>query len=193
MSAAADLAGLAASRLAHDLAGALGAIGGGAELMADEEDAAELRAMAATIALAAQAAALRLRCWRLALGGTASGEPVPAAEARAALADWLGGGVTLDWEVSAASLPRTQARALLCLAATAAEAMPAGGRMRVSDSAVEAEGSGVALSDMARLALAGQAPDALPRRAPALIAAALAAPQGLAVDEGVDRLRLALP
>lgn len=193
MSAAADLAGLAASRLAHDLAGALGAIGGGAELMAGEEDAAELRAMAATIAEAAQAAALRLRFWRLALGGAASGEPVPSAEARAALADWLGGGVTLEWDMATAMLPRARARALLCLAATAAEAMPAGGRMRVSDSAVEAEGSGVALSDMARLALTGQAPDALPRQAPALIAAALAAPQGVAVEEAVGRLRLALP
>jgi histidine phosphotransferase ChpT len=188
----ADLAGLAASRLAHDLAGALGAIGGGAELMADEEDAGELRALARSIAEAARAATLRLRFWRLALGGATSGEPIPAAEARVALRDWLGGGVTLDWDVKAGMLPRARARALLCLAATAAEAMPAGGRMRMSDDAVEAQGPGVALPDPARRALAGDAPDALARQAPALIAAALAGAGGVGVEESVGRLRLAL-
>lgn len=189
----ADLAGLVASRLAHDLAGALGAIGGGAELMAEEEDARELRALARSIAEAARAATLRLRFWRLALGGAASGEAIPAAEARAALGDWLGGGVSLEWAVSAMMLPRPQGRALLCLAATAAEALPAGGRMRVSDDAVEAEGPRVALPELARRALSGDAADALARQAPALIAAALAASGSIRIEESVGRLRLALP
>lgn len=188
----ADLAGLAASRLAHDLAGALGAIGGGAELMADEEDADELRALARQISDAARAATLRLRFWRLALGGAASGEPIPSAEARVALGEWLGGGVTLEWEVRAGMLARARARALLCLAATAAEAMPAGGRMVVSDSAVEAHGPGVALPEPARRALGGDAPDALARQAPALVAVALAGEGGVTVEEALGRLRLGL-
>jgi histidine phosphotransferase ChpT len=115
------------SRLCHDLAGPLGAIGSGAELLdggADEEVVALLARSAAT-------AARRLRLMRAVLGRPTCGSLSPD-EVRAVLADHLAGAshaqaVGLSWALEAAGTDdraRRLVQLVLALSIVALDAMP---------------------------------------------------------------------
>lgn len=156
------LAGLLCSRLCHDLAGPIGALQNGMELMAEDDDP-DLQAQALDlVALASGQAGRKLRFYRLVFGaGTGAGEDVSGEECRAALAGLLEGGrVQLDWGLAEGPWRRPQARLLLALALVAVQGMPRGGRLNLSGSApggllVAAEGAGAELNPALRAFILG--------------------------------------
>ena len=91
-----DLAARLASRICHDLISPVGAIGNGVELlaMAGLKNSPEL----ALVDDSVKNAQGRIKFFRIAFGHAEPGQMVSAAEASAALQDYLGGGrVRLDW------------------------------------------------------------------------------------------------
>lgn len=173
------LAGLLCARICHDIAGAIGAIGNGIELLDGEDDAAERAELSSLLTASARLAASRLRFFRLVWAGGPGQAVATAAEARAALAGLFAAAprpVALDWAVTVSGGPPL--RLLLSLAQIAGEALPGGGAVRIEDAGVIAAGPGAALGREVIAALAPGAPLAL--AAPAF-ARALAHEIGLAV------------
>lgn len=152
-----DLAALVAMRLTHDLAGPLGAVATGIELLEDGDS--EIRSLIADGAAAA-IASLRLHRFILA-------PPSHAAPAEALLAAWVAtrSALMLDWHVETGEPNRVAI--LLGLAMTAGEAAPDGGTLTVDnhgvtlgtpklrlDPSIAAAFAGVPV-EIARAALAG--------------------------------------
>jgi hypothetical protein len=152
-----DLAALVAMRLAHDLAGPLGAVATGIELLEDGDT--EIRAL---IADGATAAITSLRLHRFILA-----PPSDATTGHSLLAGWIKTrpGVMLDWHVKATD--PAHVAILLGLAMTAGEAAPDGGTVTVDDGGVTLATAKLRLDpsiaaafagvpvDIARAALAG--------------------------------------
>lgn len=191
-----DLAGLLAARLCHDLAGPVGALVNGAELVADEPDPDIRNEFIGMIAGGAAAVGARVRFHRLTFGGTAGGPDMKSAEARGVLEGLLAVDkrLALDWQVAGDTLPRDDARLLLALALIASEAAEGAGTLTVSDTGVRMTASRVALDRDSAAVLGGEglAPGARSTAASALFAVALAARTGAAlmVDAGADVLRI---
>ena len=127
------------SRICHDLAGPVGAIRNGLELIADgQENGAEATDDQAMdlIGHSAGHAARRLRLYRLAYGRATSEGARSFTEMRETAADWLAGGrVTLQWPPDSpnddlAAKPGL-AKTILNLVVLAAEAIPQGGIVTV--------------------------------------------------------------
>lgn len=158
------LAAQLCSKLCHDLAGVLGAIANGAELLEDEDDE-EIRNQALELlAQSAEQAGRRLRFFRIAFGaGGALGDVIDVGELRDAVEGQLGGGrLRVEWPADLARLTKPEAKLLLNLMLVAAAGLPRGGFLRPSagpDGAigVVAEGEIANLPDAVRTALAGQA------------------------------------
>src|SRR5579859_3140148 len=129
------LAELLCARLCHDLAGAVGAVSAGAELLAEEGPASPMAAEAVSL-LADSAASMtaRLRFLRLALGNASASAPN---EARALAAAFLEKGFPqgewkLDWPMGqAAAKSPDQAKLLLNLVCLAQDCLPRGGVIAV--------------------------------------------------------------
>ena len=129
----------ACSRICHDLAGPIGAIRNGLELIEDAgegEDAAGGDQALDLIGHSAEHAAKRLRLYRLAYGRATSEGVRSFTELREAATEWLHGGrVTLQWpagnpEDELAARPGL-AKSILNLVVLAAEAIPQGGIVTV--------------------------------------------------------------
>ncbi len=129
----------ACSRICHDLAGPIGAIRNGLELIADTgEDGAAPNADPAMelICHSAEHGAKRLRLYRLAYGRATSEGVRGFTELREAATEWLAGGrVSLQWpagvpEDSLAARPGL-AKTMLNLVVLASEAIPQGGMVTV--------------------------------------------------------------
>ena len=152
------------SKLCHDLAGVIGAIANGAELLEDEEDE-EIRNQAVELlAQSAEQAGRRLRFFRIAFGaGGSIGDVIDATELRDAVEGQLGGGrLKVEWPADIARLSKPQAKLLLNLMLVAAAGLPRGGFLRPSlasggEVAVAAEGDIANLPDAVRTVLVGQA------------------------------------
>lgn len=127
----AELIALICSRLCHDLAGSIGAVNNGVELLAEETDAAMREDAIGLIAQSASDAARRLGFFRLALG--ASGglhETMSLAElARMARDYFTGGKLTLTLPSQEAELPKALGKALLLGLSLAGSALPRGGTL----------------------------------------------------------------
>ncbi len=129
------LAELLCARLCHDLAGAVGAVSAGAELLAEEGPASPIAAEAVSL-LADSAASMtaRLRFLRLALGPSSASAPN---EVRALAMAFLEKGYpqgdwTLDWPpAQAAASSPDQAKLLLNLMCLAQDCLPRGGVIAV--------------------------------------------------------------
>lgn len=133
-----DLVALICSRLCHDLAGSIGAINNGVELLAEETDPAMREEAFGLIAQSATDAARRLAFFRFALGASGStAEPMALAEmARVAKEYFAGGKVAVTLPAGAESLPKPLGKAVLIGLALAAQALPRGGSVAlVPDSA----------------------------------------------------------
>ena len=179
-----DFAGLIASRICHDLAGPIGAIAGGAELLGDEADEAVCAEFLTVMGTGAATLAARLRLLRLLFGGGGGGgsdTPIPLAEVRAILAAWfaIDARVALDWADASAVVPLPLARLLLALALTAADALEHGGHIAIAPAAdgwrIVGAGPHVALApEHAAILVGADAMAAGSRAATAHLAAALA-------------------
>lgn len=151
------------SKLCHDLAGVVGAIANGAELLEDEDDE-EIRNQAVELlAQSATQAGRRLRYFRIAFGaGGAIGDSIDMTELREAVEGQLGGGrLKVEWPAGLSRLSKSQAKLLFNLLLVAASGLPRGGYLRPSvnqDGAVgvAAEGDGAKLPDAVRTVLVGQ-------------------------------------
>lgn len=125
------LIALICSRLCHDLAGSVGAVNNGVELLADERDPAMRDEAIGLIALSAGDAARKLAFFRLALG--ASGGPADPMDfgelARVARDYFTSPKLTLTLPEHAGSLSKPLGKALLLALSLAAAALPRGGRL----------------------------------------------------------------
>lgn len=198
MSDALDLAGLLVARICHDIAGPVGALVNGAELLADEPDPDIRAEFTGMIADGAGKIGARLRFLRLAFGGPAAGPDMTAGEVRAALGGMLAaeGRLALDWRIGAERLRRDHARLLMALALCAAEAVEGRGTLILEDAAACASGARVRLSDQVADVLEGQDLAGPPTSgiAPALMAASLACRERvvLRLDANPGWLRIAV-
>lgn len=135
-----DLAELLCARLCHDLAGPLGAVASGAELLGDDPDPETARLVASTAADAVS----RLRLLRAALG--TAGGPRPEGELRGLVRSYLdagasaAAGIELDWRSDRPELSGEMGRLLLSLVVVAKESLPRGGRVAVDISAGSVSG-----------------------------------------------------
>jgi histidine phosphotransferase ChpT len=127
----AELVALICSRLCHDLAGSIGAVNNGVELLAEETDAAMREDAIGLIAQSAADAARRLGFFRMALG--ASGglhETMSLAELGRVAQDYFHGGrLALALPQQDAAMPKALGKALLLGLSLAGSALPRGGNL----------------------------------------------------------------
>jgi len=150
-----DLVALICSKLCHDLAGSVGAVNNGVELLAEETDPVMREEALRLVAQSARDAARRLAFFRLALGASGGlDDAMPAAELVRVAADYFTGGrVTLlppEGPLPAA-LPKPLGKALLLGLWAMAGALPRGGQVRLvaggDDWRIEAAGAMVRVPD----------------------------------------------
>lgn len=179
-----DLVALICSRLCHDLAGSIGAVNNGVELLAEETDAAMREEAIGLIAQSASDAARRLSFFRLALGASGSmNEPMAYAEfTRVAKAYFDGGKLSLLLPATTEPLPKPLGKALLLGLSLAAQALPRGGGLSlVKDGTawlIRAEGTTLRWQDHMALGLGDGALPAEPMAAIARYARELAQSAG---------------
>ena len=183
-----DLVALICSRLCHDLAGSIGAVNNGVELLAEETDAAMREEAIGLIAQSASDAAKRLSFFRLALGASGSmNEPMAYAEfSRVAKAYFDGGKLSLLLPATADTLPKPLGKALLLGLSLAAQALPRGGSLSLTkDGAawlIRAEGTTLRWQDHVAQGLGDGALPAEPAAAIARYAQQLAAMAGCSLQ-----------
>jgi histidine phosphotransferase ChpT len=179
-----DLVALICSRLCHDLAGSIGAVNNGVELLAEETDAAMREEAIGLIAQSASDAARRLSFFRLALGSSGSlTEPMAYTEfTRVAKAYFAGGKLSLLLPAATEPLSKPLGKALLLGLSLAAQALPRGGSLSLAqdDKAwlIRAEGTTLRWSDDVALGLGDGAVPSEPVAAIARYARDLAAMAG---------------
>lgn len=202
-----ELVALLATRLCHDLAGPVGAVSAGVELLADEADPAFIAEATALLRHSAEASSARLKFFRAAFGEP--GRSSLSAPTRALIEGYLrvlAGSISLDWRDRGAGLGSASgdtgaARLLLNLCLTAADCLGAGGALTVElhpataagrRFIVTAEGNRLALDSAVRAALRGDRSALSPRSAQAYLLHRLAEPGGgLLIEEIPGRLLLA--
>ena len=178
------LAELLCARLCHDLAGAVGAVTAGAELLAEEGSASPMAAEALDLmATSATSLAARLRFLRLAVGPGNSGSGSQARELAIAyfLKGYPQGDWTLDWPLDpTAELSADHAKLLLNLISLAQECLPRGGRIEVRPDSAEmvtargaANAQGEAVSGLKAMSFKGLTPRAAQGAYAGLLAARL--------------------
>ena len=154
---AADLPGLVAARICHDLAGPLGAIGNALELAGRlGGPGAEDQAL---LAESAAAAAARLSLYRLAFAAASGGQMVRGAELGIRLVGALAGPRLALSHALPERLARAEARVIALAALCLLHALPKGGEIAVAAGGgvwrVQARGPVCALDEALRVALAG--------------------------------------
>ncbi|UWQ20591.1 histidine phosphotransferase family protein [Jannaschia sp. W003] len=123
-----DLAALLGSRICHDLAGPLGAVANGLELLEMAHGESEELAL---VRGAVDAGLARLRLFRLAFGAGGGDGPVPAREVSALLTSVYGDTrIEAAWR-DAGDRPRAEMRLALLALLCVETAMPRGGRIEV--------------------------------------------------------------
>lgn len=204
------LASLLASRLCHDLLSPVGALGNGVELLVDETDPAMRDQCIALLEQGARSASGKLRFFRLAFGAAGGrDEEIALAELRelVGLIAAEARGISVDWSVGVASLPKPAVKVLLNLALIAIEALPRGGSVAIaaeevdgaSEIALRAEGPRLVFDPQIGRALEGGLPagEITARTAPAEFIRTIAAESGgtlqFAQAEGTLVLGAVLP
>lgn len=208
----ADLAMLLCTRLCHDLAGSVGAVSAGVELLGDDADAAFLGEAVALLRHSADASSARLKFLRATLGGGQSGARSGGPAPRGLVlgyADAVGGALKVDWrdhggDESGPLGSGGGGRLLLNLCMTAFDCLGGSGTLIVEIQptpdggaggrrfAVTAEGPRAAVEAPLRRALDGDRAGLGPRTAQGYLLSLLALPGGgLIVEEMPGRVLLA--
>lgn len=194
---AVSLSALMSSRLCHDLVNPVGALASGLEVLADPAmDAAMKEAALDLIKSSAEKSVALLKYARLAYGASGgAGASLPFEEARhvlEALFAWTK--AQLDWRIAPGQAPKDEVKAVLVLAAAAADCVPRGGGVTVDGGGgvyeIRVSGQRVIVqADMLR-ALAGDAEELKPKFTPHYLSALAARKAGGSVSaaEGVEGL-----
>lgn len=197
------LAELLCARICHDLAGPVGAVGTGAELLADEDLGGGLAAEALSLlATSAVTAGGRLRFLRLALGR--GGADIASAHLRDLVASFLASPVTgaegwhPDWQDAEAGPWRCgAAKLLLNMVLLARDCLPRGGTVVVRARAaggpaisVAAEGTGAAPGESAAALRASSVDGLNARGIQGYYTARLAAGLEWRIEQDVERDRV---
>ncbi|PHS77668.1 MAG: hypothetical protein COB59_08950 [Rhodospirillaceae bacterium] len=134
------VAQLLVSRVCHDLAGGIGALSTGAELLAEEQGTPDDAALD-LIALSAKQTTARLQFLRLAFGlgaGQGGGQFITTAELHQLFANYVEGGrLSLQWNSKNIQIGLHEGRLLLNLCQIARDALPRGGVIEVDISHFE--------------------------------------------------------
>ncbi|WP_300295046.1 histidine phosphotransferase family protein [Ferrovibrio sp.] len=194
-----DLVALICSRLCHDLAGSIGAVNNGVELLAEETDAMMREEAIGLIAQSANDAARRLAFFRLALGASGGVQDPMALDelSRVAHSYFAGGRLSLVLPRDNVELPKPLGKALLLGLALAGQALPRGGTMtlaRAGDGwAIRAEGTMLRWQEGVAAAFTGE-PDWPQEPAPAMAryARLLAIASDLSVEAEASETTLTL-
>ena len=129
-----ELAALVASRVCHDIISPVGAIVNGLEVLEEEKDESMREFAMDLVQKSARQASAKLQFSRLAFGASGgAGAEIDMADAgRCAAALMEREKAELDWQVSAALLPKLHAKLLLNLLIVALNSVARGGKIRVS-------------------------------------------------------------
>lgn len=177
-----DFAALLCSRLCHDLVSPVGAINNGLEILADEKDPSMRDAVMDLVEKSTRQTSNKLQFFRLAFGAAGGfSAQLDVRECQKAVEAILDGSrVSLDWQVPAISVSKSEVKVLLNLALIVAESMIRGGVMSISmteeDGAhvivVRGDGERVIVQAPVKAALEGalDEEDLEPRAAPAYLA-----------------------
>ena len=186
---AVQLSALMSSRLCHDLVNPVGALASGLEVLGDPSmDEGMQEAALDLIKSSAEKSVALLKYARLAYGASGGlGAELPLDEAHNVLKAYFAWTkATLDWTVPGAHAPKDEVKALLVLAAAAADCVPRGGAVSVSgangDYEIRVTGQRVILQEDLKKALAGDADELKPKFAPHFISALAARQTGGGVD-----------
>jgi len=138
------LAALISSKICHDLAGQIGAINNGLELLEEENDEDTRYYALELIHNSAKAAWAQLDFNRLAFGVSSSlGAAVPVAHVEQVARRYIENGKRrLHWQANVQDLDKEHARLLVVLLAVALTSLPSGGDIYVGLSAAGAGGRG---------------------------------------------------
>lgn len=162
------------TRLCHDLAGSVGAVVAGTELIEDEDDPAQIRETASLLTRAAEAVAIRLRFLRLAFG-TASTESLPRDDLPRLTSQWAevaAPGVSVRWieDGQRFRLSGKHIQMALCMFLLAVERLPRGGVVEIcpAEGGIQVTASGPTLRPAPEITriLSGQTTFSGPRQAP---------------------------
>ena len=184
------LAELLCARLCHDLAGPIGAVATGAELLGDEGLGGMAAEALALLEASAASAGVRLRFMRLALGGIAGPQSDGALQDLASA--FLAGtgaadSIRLDWKISCPNgWTGIKAKILVNLLLLARDSLPRGGQITVNqgaDGAIEVVAKGVNArpGDSADALNARNTNELAPRAIQGYYAAQFAAAEGLKI------------
>lgn len=203
-----ELIALLCTRLCHDLAGPIGAVSAGVELLSDDADPAFVVEATALLRHSADASSARLKFFRAAFGEP--GRSSLSGPARGLIVGYIGalsGGITLDWRDQGGGLggggarEGEAARLLLTMSLVAVDCLCGGGGLIVELQpagpssrrfAVTASGLRVALDPAVRAALEGRRDGLSARSAPAYLLHRLAAAGGgVVIEETPGRVLLA--
>lgn len=204
----ADLADLLCTRLCHDLAGPVGAVVAGMELVSDEEDPLLARETVALLKYSADAVSSRLRFLRMAFGISSAVER-NAADLSTICEEWAqatANGVDVQWGDGCSDLSTSGdvGRMILCMVMLSAECLVRGGTVLVRsgpschDSGVVVAATGTQVIPVPELGdlLSGRPVVPGPRNAPAILLRQLAERAGWhlshSVAEGEIRLQAIL-
>lgn len=193
-----DLASHLCSRLCHDLLSPVGALSNGLELLAEERDPEMRRRCFELFEQSARISADKLRFFRLAFGAAGGfGGMVPVEEARSLIEALVRDKdrITLNWLLSADSLPKPAIKMLLNFALIALDALARGGAIEVvgemrdglSEIVLRATGARIVFDPEIGRALDGSLPPAelSSRTAPAAMLRQLASELGGQVQHAV--------
>jgi histidine phosphotransferase ChpT len=127
------LAALISSKICHDLAGQIGAINNGLEILEDESDDDTRHYALEVIQNSAKLAWAQLDFHRLAFGASSGlGDTVPEGHIEKVARSYIENGKRrLHWQVQQVDLPKSHAKLVLSLLAVALTALPAGGDLYV--------------------------------------------------------------
>lgn len=189
MDDALDFAEKLVARLCHDLAGPIGAVAAGAELLGEEsgDDGAAL----ALLEKSAVLLGARLQLYRFAFGQ--AGNRTAFADQRRAIdtAFTQDGRCRLHWTLGGAAPDPALGRVVLNLVLLAADCLPRGGDIDIDGDAasgrlaVAARGQGVRLDDTVHEVLRGSVPSASARHSQAQLTGRLVARLGLTLTIGI--------
>lgn len=148
-----DLVALICSRLCHDLAGSIGAVNNGVELLAEETDPQMREEAIGLVAQSASDAARRLSFFRLALGASGGpADPLAFGELARVAKEYFGGGkLSLLLPSLDENLSKPLGKALLLGLSLAAGALPRGGNLSLTKDgggwSIRAEGTTIRWQD----------------------------------------------